>query len=298
MTNVTKEKDTTAMMKQPKPISKKEKRILIVLIAVLVVAIACVSVFLLYPNLAGKPDWQIMMSLDLSDSTWIKSMVNNRIKPLEKTIDINSSFVYSQDTAYITYAYASSASVEEAKEYYLKQIPGSVDNEAGQIVKMNVTGEKNGDKYDITNYEADMFNAFDTKVIIDGDIAEKIKEKLQAEFPQQVIENIPEFSDIIANEKLGGYVMYNDDELSNYSYAGIPIFSAAYRFSGTKDQLTQAQKAMEANYSDTILFEDADVVYIKDQGCIISLSVTESDLNLLAVITVQIIPKNAETSAS
>ena len=289
------DKGTTAKSKQAKPISKKEKRLLTALIIVLVIAIAIVSVFLLYPRLAGKPDWQILSSLDFNNSTWIKEMAHNRIQPTEKTIDINSSFVYSKDTAYITYAYASSSSVEDAKKYYLEQIPGSVDNEAGEAMRMNVTGEKNGEMYDITNYEADMFNAFDVKITIDEDKASRIKEKLIKEFPQQAMDSVSEFAGILSSEKLGGYVMYNDDELSNYSYAGYPIYSAAYRYSGSKEELSEVQKALEANYTDSILFEDADAVYIKHQGYLISLTITESDLNYLAVITVQKIPDDRKT---
>ena len=281
-------KGTTEKGSQKKPISRKEKLILTTLLVLLVIAIACVSVFLLYPRLAGRPDWQILMSLDFNDSTWIEDMVYNRIKPTEKTIDINSSFVYSQDTAYITAAYASSASVEDAKSYYLAQIPGSVDNEAGEMTRMDVMGEKNG--------EDDMFTAYDTKVTIDSDKAAQIKDKLIKEFPQQVLGNIPELAGILAGEKLGGYVMYNDDELSSYSYAGYPIFSVAYRYAGTKDELSEVQKTMKAKYTDSIMFEDADAVYIKDQGYIISFTITESDLNYLAVITVQRIPENAVSS--
>ncbi len=290
-------KGTAAKSKQKKPISNKEKRILTMLIVVLVIAIACVSVFVLYPRLAGKPDWQILTSLDFNNSTWIEEMSYNRIKPTEKTIDINSSFVYSKDTAYITYAYASSSSVEDAKKYYLEQIPGSVDNEAGETMRMNIMGEKSGEMYDITNYEADMFNAFDVKITIDADKAAQIKEKLIKEFPQQAVDSVPEFAGILSGEKLGGYVMYNDDELSNYSYAGYPIYSVAYRYSGSKDDLTGVQKELEANYTDSILFEDADAVYIKHQGYLISLTITESDLNYLAVITVQKIPDDRQTSA-
>ncbi len=286
-------KGSTAKNRQAKPISKKEKHILTAILAVLVIAIACVSVFLLYPRLAGRPDWQIMLSLDFNDSTWIEDMAFNRIKPTKKTIDINSSFVYSQDTAYITCSYASSASVQDAKEYYLGQIPGSVDNEAGETMRMNIVGEKNGEKYDITNYEADMFNAYDVKVTIDREKAAKIKEKLIEEFPQQAVDGVPEFAGILSGEKLGGYITYNDDELSSYSYAGHPIFSMAYRYNGAKGELTQIQKQLEANYADSIMFEDADTVYIKNQGYIISMSVVESDQNYLAVITVQKIPADA-----
>ena len=289
-------KGTTAKRRQTKPISKKEKLILTTLIIVLVIAIACVSVFLLYPRLAGKPDWQILSSLNFNNSTWIEEMAYNRIKPTDKTIDINSSFVYSKDTAYITCAYASSSSVEDAKKYYLEQIPGSVDNEAGETMRMDIAGEKNGEQYDITNYEADMFNAYDVKVTIDRDKAAQIKEKLVKEFPQQAVDSIPELAGILTGEKLGGYVMYNDDELSSYSYAGYPIFSVAYRYAGSKDELAEVQKAMKANYPGSLLFEDADAVYIKHQGHIISLSIVESDLNYLAVITVQKIPDDAKTS--
>ena len=286
-------KDSVGTKKQVKAMSRKEKRFLIALSILLVIAIAFVSVFLLYPRLAGRPDWQIMLSLDFDDSAWIKDMVHNRIKPTGKALDISSSFVYSEDTAYITSVYASLTTVEEAKAYYLNQIPGSVDYEAEQVSRLSIAGELRGEKIDVTNYQADLFNAYDTKVVIDKDKADKIKQKLIEEFPADVIESLPELATVLENKKLGGYIMYNDDELSNYSYADIPIYSVAYRYGGSKDELALIQKTIEQQYADSILFDDGETVYFKEKGYIISLSISESDLNILAVITLQEIPGSA-----
>ena len=279
--------------KQAKAMSRKEKHFLIAVSILLVIAIAFVSVFLLYPRLAGRPDWQIMLSLDFDDSAWIKDMVHNRIKPTGKALDISSSFVYSEDTAYITSVYASVTTIEDAKAYYLNQIPGSVDYEAEQAARLSIAGELRGEKIDIINYQADLFNAYDTKVVIDKDKADKIKQKLIEEFPADVIESLPELGPVLENKKLGGYIMYNDDELSNYSYAGIPIFSVAYRYGGSKEELVLIQKNIEEKYADSILFDDGETVYFKEKGHIISLSISESDMNILAVVTLQEIPGSA-----
>ncbi len=284
------DKGSAGKNRQAKAMSRREKLVLTALSILLVIAIVIVSVFLLYPRLAGRPDWQIMMSLSFDDSAWIKDMVGNRIKPTGKVIDISSSFVYSEDTAYITSTYASMTTIADAKAYYLSQIPGSVDYEADQVARMNIAGELRGEKVDVTNYQADLFNAYDTKVVIDKEKAEKIKQKLIDEFPDDVVKDLPELAGVLAHPKLGGYIMYNDDELSNYSYAGVPIFSVAYRYGGAREELALIQQTIENNYSDSILFDDGETVYFKAKGHIISLSISESDMNILAVITIQRIP--------
>ncbi len=290
------QKDLEKKPKIKKVISRTEKILIVGVIVILVVAIICVGVFLLYPKYAGRPDWQILGSLNFSDSTWIEDMAKNRIHTSDKILDINSSFVYSEDTAYITYNYASPTSVADAKKYYLSAIPGSVDKKADSVAQLNIEGTLNGERISIVNYEADMLNAYDMKVVLQKDKAETIKQKLIAEFPEQVEKSIPEFAPVIQNERLGGYILYNDDELSNTSYAGSPIFSHAYRYKGTKADLITIEKAIKDKYPDSVFFEDIGSVYFKDQGYILSLNYTESDANILAVITIQKIPDTAKTS--
>jgi hypothetical protein len=278
-----------------KAMGKKEKFFMGFAVVVLVLAIILVSIFLLYPKLAGRPDWQVKISLDFKDSDWVQEMVSRRIEPTQKVIDITSSFVYSTETAFLSYTYGSTANIEDAAAHYLAQIPGSVDRKADDVSNMNVAGTLNGEKVDIVNYEAELLNAYDIKVTIDDDIAEFIKTKLIYEFPDDFLNTFPEIALIRNNEKLGGYVMYNDDDLSSNSYVGVPIFSEAYRYSGPKEELIAIQIALSEKYNESVYFEKGEMVYFKDRGYIISLVITESDLNLLAVITVQKIPDDALT---
>jgi hypothetical protein len=292
-----KKNETTPKTKQKRVLGRKEKIILTGAIVLLVIAIVCVSIFAVYPKIAGRPDWQIMGALNFNDSNWIEDMVYNRIKPVGKVLDITSSFVYSKDTAYITAQYASETTVEEAKKVFLKQLPGSVDKEANEISRMDISGNLNGEAYDIVNYDADMFAAYDTKITIAKDKAQAIKEKLIREYPTDICNKVPELAEIMKSEKLGGYVMYNDDQLSNSSYPGAPIFSEAYRYKGSKDELIKIEKALKDKFTDSIFFEDDPTVYFKDQGYIFSLNCSESDQNILAVITVQKIPDSVMATA-
>jgi len=280
---------------QNKKARKIDKTIFTIITLVLLIAIILVSIFMLYPRVAGRPDWQTMLMLDFDDSTWVEEMVNRRVKPSGTVMDISSSFVYSTDTAFIQYTYASPTSINEAKEYFLNKIPGSVDLAEGVPSKLSIKGMINDEEIDVVNYEADLLNAYDLKVVIDRQKAEKIKSKLIAEYPTDFLKGYPEIAAVMKKEKLGGYVMYNDDELSNNSYAGAPIFSEAYRYGGTQEQLLAELKAIKEKYSSSVFFEDGQMAFFKDQGHIISLSIVESDLNILAVVSVQKIPEDAKT---
>ena len=274
-----------------KSLSKLEKLVYIIIVSVLVIAIVSVSVLILYPKLAGRPDWHIKAFFSFNNSKWIEEMAENRVKPIDKVFDMTSSFVYSEDSAFITQIYSSEATIAEAKEYFLKQIPQSIDYDEGKYSEIEINGSLNGEKIEIRNYEADVFNAFDTKIIINEDMAAFLRKTLDAAFPADLIESYPEFASIMQNDKLGGYVMYNDDNLSTHSYPGVPIFSVAYRFSGSKEALTEMQLEMKSRYSDSLYFEEEDILYFMDSGHIFTFALTESDLNLLAVIAVQEIPQ-------
>ena len=278
---------------QDKKLSKFEKWIYSVVIAVLVIAITLVSILVLYPKLAGRPDWHVKAFFDLDNEKWIEEMVERRIKPTGKILDMTSSFVYSQDTAFINMVYGSQSTLSEAREYYLEALPGSVDYDEGSVSGMDIRGSINGEDIEIKNYQADILNAFDTKIIIDSEMAAFLREKIEEAFPEEFVAGYPEFLNLIMNsELLGGYVKYNDDELSSSSYVGVPIYSRAYRYNGTKDDLVAMQTSLKEQFPNSLYFEDIDTVYFLDNGHIISLAITESDFNVLGVITVQEIPED------
>jgi len=282
-------KNNTKNIKE-KSLSKLEKLIYTTVIVLLVIAIVSVSVLVLYPKLAGRPDWHIKAFFSFDNSEWIEEMAENRVEPIDKVFDMTSSFVYSEDSAFITQTYSSEATIAEARAYYLEQIPESVDYDDGKYVELEINGNLNDEQIEVKNYEADVFNAFETKIDINEDMAAFLRKMLIAAFPADLIASYPEFAVIMQSDKLGGYVMYNDDELSTHSYPDMPIFSEAYRFTGSKELLTEMQLDMKDRYSNSIYFEDEDTLYFMDKGHIFTFALTESDLNLLAVISVQEIP--------
>lgn len=275
-----------------KSLKKSELLIYIAIIILLVVAIASVSVLVLYPKFAGRPDWHIKAFFDFSKDEWIEDMVEKRLEPTGKILDITSSFVYSKDTAFINAVYGSSTTVPLAKEYFLGIIPGSVDNDEDSVSNLEIHGNLNGEDIEIKNYEADVMNAYDTKITLKGDMASFLRKQLAEAYPEELVAGYPELSLISQNELLGGYVMYNDNQLSSHSYPGFPIFSRAYRYYGDKQDITELQLTIKEQYKDSLYFEDVDSLYFMDNGHIFSLTLTESDMNLLAVITVQEIPED------
>lgn len=274
-----------------KPISKVEKLVYTLIVIVLVIAIVLVSVLVLYPKLAGRPDWHIKAFLDFEDSEWIEEMVEGRIEPTDKVLEMSSSFVYSADTAFITTVYGSSANIAQAKEYYLNSIDGAVDYEADSVSNMHISGQINGEKIEVVNYAADILNGFDTQITINKQLGDFLKDRLIEAYPSDIVSGYEELDAIMQNEKLGGYVMYNDDELSSYSYPGVPIYSEAYRYSGSKEDLISVQQQIKEKYISSVYFEGIDTVYFMNSTYILSLSISQSDINLLAVITIQEIPE-------
>lgn len=278
--------------RKERPLRKSEKIVYIAIIFLLAIAIISVSVLVLYPKLAGRPDWHIKAFFDLNNDQWIEEMVEQRIEPTGKTLEITSSFVYSQDTAFINAVYGSNTTIADAKEYYLKMIPGSVDHKEESVSGMEIYGSINGENIEIRNYEADVMNAYDTKITIKSEMASFLRKKLTEAYPEKLVAGYPELALISQNELLGGYVMYNDNELSSHSYPGVPIFSRAYRHYGDKRDIIELQLSLKEQYSYSLYFEDIDSLYFMDNGHIFSLTLTESDMNLLAAITVQKIPED------
>jgi hypothetical protein len=191
---------------------------------------------------------------------------------------------------FINAVYGSTTTIPDAREYFLGKIPDSIDKNEESVSNLSIYGNLNGEDIEIKNYAADVMNAYDTKITLKGDMASFLRKKLADAFPEALIAEYPELASISQNELLGGYVMYNDDKLSSHSYPGTPIYSRAYRYYGDKQDLTDLQLSIKDQYSDSLYFEDIDSLYFMDNGHIFSVTLTESDANLLAVVTVQEIP--------
>ena len=65
----------------------------------------------------------------------------------------------------------------------LEQIPQSVDYDDGKYVELEINGNLNGEEIEVKNYEADVFNAFETKIDINEDIGCFLAKNVNCGFP-------------------------------------------------------------------------------------------------------------------
>ena len=99
------------------------------------------------------------------------------------------------------------------------------------------------------------------------------------EFPAQELEKIDDIQKFMAGDIFGGYVRYRYDELDEYTYPYIPIFSRAYIHSGVEEDFDSAITALNKEYSNYKYDQTQNTYYYKINNQIISINHFVTDLN-------------------
>jgi len=98
------------------------------------------------------------------------------------------------------------------------------------------------------------------------------------EFPAQKLEKIDDIQEFMVGDIFGGYVRYRYDELDEYTYPHIPIFSQAYLFPGL-EEFESAITALNKEYSNYKYDQTQNTYYYKINNQIISINQFVTDLN-------------------
>lgn len=150
---------------------------------------------------------------------------------------------------------------------------------------MNITADVNGQNVKVNNYFSAVARVFELDLDLSETDAEKVISQLDKAFPVEVLTNIPEIQDIVSGKAYGGYVRYQYDNLDEYTFANIPIFSRAYIYDGTKENFAQTINALNEAYPMNKYDETQGTYYYQINGYIVTLSnfVTNSNENVVSV---------------
>jgi hypothetical protein len=263
--------------------NKSNKRYAIISIILIGVIIAIVA-FVIIPKYLPKSPDAILKKIDFSNSDWIGQYVDKSIGLFGNDFYLGTAFSYTPDSNKMVVTYASQKSVDEARNYYLS-LPGAKESGRNDEGTMNVTAEVNGQNVKINNYFSSVARVFELDLDLTDTNAEKVISQLEKAFPVDVLTNIPEIQDIVSGEAYGGYVRYQFDNLDEYTYANIPIFSRAYLYNGTQEDFAQIIDAMNEAYPMNKYDETQGTYYYQINEYIVALTnfVTDSNENVVSV---------------
>jgi hypothetical protein len=117
------------------------------------------------------------------------------------------------------------------------------------------------------------------ELTLDDTDADNVINQLDKAFPIEELANIAEVKEILTGETFGGYVRYRYDNLDEYAYPNIPIFSRAYLYDGTEDDFNRIIIKLNEAYPTYKFDETQNTHYYQIYESIVSLSFLTTDAN-------------------
>ena len=251
---------------------------------VMVLAIVAIILFVIIPKYSPVTPEKIVEKIDFSNSTWIEQYVDKSVGLFGKDFFQNTAFSYNKRSNKMVVTFASKKSVEEARNFYLA-LPGARETGKNDETSLNITAEKDGQIIKAYNYYSPIARVFELELTLDAINAIKVKNQLEESFPVDELVKISEIKSLISGETFGGYVRYRYDNLDDYAYPNIPIFSRAYVYDGTEEDFNSSINELNEAYPTNKFDETQNTHYYQINGNIVSLSsfVTDANENIVSV---------------
>jgi hypothetical protein len=241
-------------------------------------AIVAIIVFVIFPKYSPLTPNKIIKKIDFSNSTWIEQYVDKSVGIYGIDFFLDTAFSYNLRSNKMVVSYASGKSVEDARNFYLA-LPGAKKTGRNDETNLNITAEKDGQVVQAYNYFSAIARVFKLEVTLDAVNAENVINQLEKSFPIEELANISKIKDFISGETFGGYVRYRYDNLDEFAFPNIPIFSRAYVYDGTVEDFNRITIELNETYPTNKFDETQNTHYYQINENIVSLSFFVTDAN-------------------
>jgi hypothetical protein len=235
---------------------------------------------------------RIARNLDFTDAHWAEKLVELNLPSYQKDFSIYSAFSYAGERCSLTLVYATRAKLDDIRSHYqglLENPDASGRNDAGVL---NLTGKIRGRDVTVGNYFSEVTNLVQVNMEMTGEYAPEIREKLISAFPEDALAAAPEIAAFAAGESTEGYVMYDYDNYASDTYANVPLFSRAYVFDGSPEELNEKINSLGRRYSDAGTARiGGGIAEIKHDGYLYQIKPLEDAESKVALV-IQSIPKS------
>lgn len=256
----------------------KDKIIYTILSIMVLFAIVAMVIFVIIPKYSPMTPKRIVHRINFSNSSWIEQYLDKSVGLFGLDFYLETAFSYNLRSNKMVASYASTKSVEEARTYYLA-LPGARETGRNDETSLDITAEKDGQVVRAYNYYSPIARVFKLELTLDDADAENVINQLEKAFPIEELTNIAEIKDILSGENFGGYVRYRYDNLDEYAYPNIPIFSRAFLFDGTEDDFHRIVIELNEAYPTYKFDETQNTHYYQINESIVSLSFLLTDSN-------------------
>lgn len=265
-----------------------------VIVAAAVLTLNARGVFSLKRIFSLKPtEKRITRNLNLADPWWVEQFVEISLPPFKKDFSIYSAFSYSSAQNGLVQVYATRAALSDIRSHYEGLLENPRLSENNSVGVLELDGFVMGRTVKVQNYFSEVSNVIQVSMDLSGEYAGIIQRKVTDSFPQEALEAVPELAAFAAGVSTEGYVMYNYNTFDDHSYANVPLFSRAYTFGGTMEELRNKIEGLGERFTDTAAASISNgIAEIKQGAYLYSVSSLESNSGPKAVLVIQEIPQS------
>ena len=270
------------------PLMKLTIAAAIVIVAVSV-AVVCLYRFKAFPR--PKPtEKRIAQNLDLNDPHWIETLIEISLPSYKKDFSLYSVFSASGGMFFVTQVFATRAGLDEIRTHYRELLdnPRLPENNGAGVLELS--GEIKNRKVTIMNFFSEISNLISVEMEMPGEDAALIWQKINGAFPARALAEAPQIAAFAGGESTEGYVMYNYDTFATDVYPNVPIFSRAYPFNGTLEELENKINALGDVYKNSAVIFGG-IAEIKYSLWLYQVKALESLSGVKAALIIQEIPK-------
>jgi hypothetical protein len=273
---------------------KDKSAFLIVLASVFIlgasITVACLNRFtgIFTPKPTEK---NIARNLDFTVPAWVEDLAELNVPSYMKDFSIYGAFTYLGEESTVTLVYSTRAELEAIRTYYTDILDDSWEDGKNGVASLGLRGKVKGRDVRVTNYFSEVANLIRVDIVMDGEYAALIREKIIAAFPQPALDAAPEIAALAAEQSGEGYVLYDNNAFALGNYVNVPIFSRAYPYNGTLAELKARIDALGETFRDpgNALIGEG-LAEIKHAGYLYQIKPVEARGQIMVALMVQRIP--------
>jgi hypothetical protein len=285
-------------MKETKPLSNGKPKSMKLTIAAAVTIVAAAIVIVCLYRFTGifvsRPtEKSIARTLDFEDPQWVDTLMEINLPSCEKDFSIYGAFSYSGEATTLTQVYATGAQLDTVRSYYLDLLENAEVSQNNSKGVLELEGTFNGRTVEVVNYYSELSTLIRVDMEMTGVYAAMIQRKIIDSFPGAALEAAPQIAAFASGESSEGYVMYDYNTFAPDIYANVPVFSRAYAFGGTLNDLKEKINSLGEQYTDPSNASISEgIAEIKSGAYLYQVKPVEGEAGVKAAVVIQTIPKN------
>ncbi|MDR1308194.1 MAG: hypothetical protein LBK74_11550 [Treponema sp.] len=188
--------------------------------------------------------------------------------------------------------YATMAAVDDIRLHYLGLLENSLLPDNNGVGVLELSGVVKGRKVRVVNYFSEVSNLIQVDIEMTGEYADTIRRKVIDSFPEEAIAAAPPIAAFASGGAAEGYVMYDYNTFASDVYANAPLFSRAYPFAGTAEELREKINALKDHYTDPANASiGGGIAEIKSGAYLYQVKPVENGAGTRVALVVQTIPE-------